>query len=101
MEEQAKAKRRERRGAASSRSNAFYPLPAPRPLGSSRDSGGARQREARSPGLGSREQSCEPEADAGARRPFPAGSGGVKAREQSELAPPPPAASRLWKYDLK
>lgn len=36
-----------------------------------------------------------------ARRPFPAGSRGVKAREQRELPPPPPAAARLWKYDLK
>lgn len=96
-----------------SRSKAFNPPPARRPLGSGQDSGGARQRGARSPGLGSREESAEPgagergsgaastAADAGARRPFPAGSRGVKAREQRELPPPPPAAARLWKYDLK
>lgn len=74
---------------------------------------GSAERGARSPGLASREERAEPvagergsraassAADAGARRPFPAGSRGVKAREQSELPPPPPAAARLWKYDLK
>lgn len=101
--ELAKGKRREGCGAASSRSNAFCPLPAPRPLGSGHDSGGARKRRARSaePGRRAGEQSAEHGCAAGEPRPFRGGRRGVKAREQSELLAPPPAAPRLWKYDLK
>lgn len=50
-------------------------------------------------------QGAEPPAESKQRRAADTGLGaggrGVKAREQNELPAPPPAASRLWKYDLK